>query len=151
MLARFLRLICKILFRVKVRGLENVPKDNISKTNGLLIVANHESFLDGFLLGLYLPVTATFVVHTTVLKNWWFRQFLRLTPYLAVDPTSPLAMKKVVKLLEAGQNVVIFPEGRITLTGALMKVYDGPGFVAAKTGATILPIRVDGAAESYFG
>ena len=156
MLARFLRLICKILFRVKVRGLENVPqennsKENISKTNGLLIVANHESFLDGFLLGLYLPVTATFVVHTTVLKNWWFRQFLRLTPYLAVDPTSPLAMKKVIKLLEAGQNVVIFPEGRITLTGALMKVYDGPGFVAAKTGATILPIRVDGAAESYFG
>lgn len=156
MLARLLRLICKILFRVKVRGLENVPKqngskENISRTNGLLIVANHESFLDGFLLGLYLPVTATFVVHTTVLKNWWFRQFLRLTPYLAVDPTSPLAMKKVIKLLEAGQNVVIFPEGRITLTGALMKVYDGPGFVAAKTGATILPIRVDGAAESYFG
>ena len=146
MLARFLRFICKILFRVKVRGLENMPQGN-----SLLIVANHESFLDGFLLGLFLPIKATFVVHTTVLKNWWFRQFLRLTPYLAVDPASPLAMKKVIKLLEAGQNVVIFPEGRITLTGALMKVYDGPGFVAAKTGATILPVRVDGAAESYFG
>ena len=146
MLAGFLRFICKILFRVKVRGLENMPQGN-----SLLIVANHESFLDGFLLGLFLPIKATFVVHTTVLKNWWFRQFLRLTPYLAVDPASPLAMKKVIKLLEAGQNVVIFPEGRITLTGALMKVYDGPGFVAAKTGATILPVRVDGAAESYFG
>ncbi len=146
MLATILKFVCKLLFSVKVRGLENIPK-----TNSLLIVANHESFLDGFLLGLYLPVKATFVVHTTVLKSWWFRQFLRLTPYLAVDPTSALAMKKVVKLLEAGQNVVIFPEGRITLTGALMKVYAGPGFVAAKTGATILPIRVDGAAESYFG
>ena len=146
MLASVLRVICKLLFRVKVRGTEHIPAEN-----GLLIVANHESFLDGFLLGLFLPKRATFVVHTTVLKSWWFRQFLRLTPYLAVDPNSPYAMKKVIRLLDSGQNVVIFPEGRITLTGNLMKVYDGPGFVAAKTGATILPIRVDGAAESYFG
>ncbi|MGB7816721.1 MAG: bifunctional acyl-ACP--phospholipid O-acyltransferase/long-chain-fatty-acid--ACP ligase [Methylotenera sp.] len=146
MLTSILRFICKFLFRVKVHGLENVPEDN-----GLLIVANHESFLDGLLLGLFLPKKATFVVHTSVLRKWVFRQALRLTPYLAVDPASPLAMKKVIKLLESGENVVIFPEGRITLTGALMKVYDGPGFVAGKTGATILPVRIDGAAESYFG
>jgi len=146
MLAAFLRVICKIVFRVKVNGLENVPNEN-----RLLIVANHESFLDGLLLGLFLPKRATFVVHTGVLKNLIFRQFLRLTPHLAVDPTSPLAMKKVIKRLDAGENVVIFPEGRITLTGTLMKVYDGPGFVAAKTGAKILPVRVEGAAQSYFG
>ncbi|MEZ0211210.1 MAG: AMP-binding protein, partial [Methylophilus sp.] len=72
-------------------------------------------------------------------------------PHLAVNPTSPLAMKKVIQRLNAGENVVIFPEGRITSTGALMKVYDGPGFVAAKTGVRILPIRVEGAAQSYFG
>ena len=146
MIASLLRLISKILFRVQIRGLENLPAEN-----RLLIVANHESFLDGLLLGLYIPKKATFVVHTTVLKNWWYRQFLRLTPHLAVDPASPFAMKKVIKLLEAGHNVVIFPEGRITLTGSLMKIYDGPGFVATKTGATILPVRIDGAAESYFG
>lgn len=146
MLATLLRAICKIVFRVKVNGLENIPSQD-----RLLIVANHESFLDGLLLGLFIPKRATFVVHTGVLKNWLFRQILKLTPHLAVDPSSPLAMKKVVKRLEAGENIVIFPEGRITLTGALMKVYDGPGFVAAKTGATILPVRVEGAAQSYFG
>ena len=144
--ALFIKFVCKILFRVKVNGLENIPAQN-----RLLIVANHESFLDGLLLGLFIPKCATFVVHNNVLKSWWFRQFLRLTPHLGVDPTSPYAMKKVIRLLDAGENVVIFPEGRITLTGNLMKVYDGPGFVAAKTGATILPVRVDGAAESYFG
>ena len=146
MLASVIRFISRILFRIELRGLENIPAKG-----GILIVANHESFLDGLLLGLFIPKKATFVVHTTVLKNWWFRQFLRLTPHLAVDPASPYAMKKVIKLLESGKNVVIFPEGRITITGSLMKVYDGPGFVAAKTGATILPVRIDGAAESYFG
>ncbi|HSI43958.1 MAG TPA: bifunctional acyl-ACP--phospholipid O-acyltransferase/long-chain-fatty-acid--ACP ligase [Methylotenera sp.] len=145
MIARLLKYICRIVFRIDVVGIANIPKQN-----KLLIIANHESFLDGLLLGLFLPIRATFVVHTSVLNSFLFRQILRLTPYLAVDPTSPLAMKKVIKLLEEGKPVVIFPEGRITLTGSLMKVYDGPGFVAAKTGAHILPVRIDGAARSYF-
>lgn len=146
MLVTLLRGLCKLLFRVQVKGLENIPQ-----ADGLLIVANHESLLDGMLIGLFLPKKATFVVHTGVLKNSLFRQFLRLVPYLAVDPNSPLAMKKVIKRLDAGENVVIFPEGRITHTGALMKVYDGTGFVAVKTGAKILPVHVGGAAQSYFG
>ncbi len=140
-----LRLFCQVLFRVEVRGSANLPK-----SGRLLVVANHESFLDGLLIGLFLPFRATFVVHTTVLENPFFRFLLARVPHLAVDPTSPLAMKKVIRLLEAGEPVVIFPEGRITLTGSLMKVYDGPGFVAAKTGATVLPVRLDGAARSYF-
>lgn len=145
MVATVLRFICRLVFRVEVAGIANIPQQN-----KLLIIANHESFLDGLLLGLFLPIRATFVVHTKVLNSWLFRQVLRLTPFLAVDPTSPLAMKKIIKLLEAGKPIVIFPEGRITLTGSLMKIYDGPGFVAAKTGATILPVRIDGAARSYF-
>ncbi len=151
MITKLLKYVCRIIFRVQITGLENLPKKNNETDHyKLLIIANHESFLDGLLLGLFLPIRATFVVHTSVLNSWMFRQVLRLTPYLAVDPSSPLAMKKVIKLLEAGEPVVIFPEGRITLTGSLMKVYDGPGFVAAKTGAMILPVRIDGAARSYF-
>lgn len=146
MLVSVLRGVCRLLFRVRVTGLENVPNED-----RLLIIANHESFLDGLLLGLFLPKRATFVVHTGVLKHFFFRLWLKMTPHLSVDPASPLAMKKVIHRLNAGENVVIFPEGRITLTGALMKVYDGPGFVAAKTGVKILPVRVEGAAQSYFG
>lgn len=145
MIASILRLISRLLFRVEVLGVSNVPS-----SGKLLVIANHESLLDGLLLGLFLPIRATFVVHSTVLNSWLFRRILSLVPHLAVDPTSPLAMKKVIKLLESGENVVIFPEGRITLTGSLMKVYDGPGFVAAKTGATIVPVRLEGAARSYF-
>lgn len=146
MVVSVLRGLCRLLFGVRVTGLQHIPKED-----RLLIVANHESFLDGLLLGLFLPKRATFVVHSEVLTRPLFRWFLRLTPYVAVNPTSPLAMKKVLQRLNAGENVVIFPEGRITSTGALMKVYDGPGFVAAKTGVKIVPVRVEGAAQSYFG
>ena len=120
-----LRLLCRILFRVEIHGNANLPE-----TGKLLVIANHESFLDGLLIGLFLPFRATFLVHTTVLNNPVFYFLLSHVPHLAIDPTSPLAMKKAIKLVEAGHPVVIFPEGRITRTGSLMKVYDGSGFVA---------------------
>lgn len=141
----FLRLLAKILFRVDVRG-----AGEALHAERLLIVANHESFLDGLLLGLFLPVDPVFVVHSGIANNRWFSLLLSQVDYLAVDPTSPMAMKKVIRLLESGRPVVIFPEGRITVTGNLMKVYDGPAFVAAKSGATVLPVRLDGAARTYF-
>jgi acyl-[acyl-carrier-protein]-phospholipid O-acyltransferase/long-chain-fatty-acid--[acyl-carrier-protein] ligase len=145
-LIRFmLRGLFKLLFRLRVEGsLAGL------QSNRLLIIANHESFLDGLLLGVTLPMNPVFVVHTGVTKSPLFRLVLSLVDYLSVDPTNPMAMKSIVKLLESGRPVVIFPEGRITPTGSLMKVYDGPAFVAAKTGAEILPVRLDGPSRSWF-
>ncbi|HEY9192036.1 MAG TPA: bifunctional acyl-ACP--phospholipid O-acyltransferase/long-chain-fatty-acid--ACP ligase [Methyloversatilis sp.] len=139
-----LALACRGLFRIRP------PASLPGRHERLLVVANHESFLDGLLLGLFLPIDPVFVVHTGIARNPFFRLLLSMVDYLAVDPTSPMAMKKVIRLLESGRPVVIFPEGRITTTGSLMKVYDGPAFVAAKTGATVLPVRLDGASRSYF-
>jgi acyl-[acyl-carrier-protein]-phospholipid O-acyltransferase / long-chain-fatty-acid--[acyl-carrier-protein] ligase len=140
-----LRGLASVLYGVRVKGeLQGMSAQR------LLIVANHESFLDGLLLGLYLPVDPVFVVHTGIARSWYFRLILSQVDYLAVDPTSPMAMKKVIRLLESGRPVMIFPEGRITVTGSLMKVYEGPAFVAAKTAATIVPVRLDGTARTYF-
>ncbi len=140
-----LRALFQGMFRVRVTGL----RADIDSRR-LLVVANHESFLDGLLLGLFLPFDPVFVVHTGVTRNLFFRMVLSLGDYLAVDPASPMAVKRIIKLVESGRPVVIFPEGRITVTGSLMKVYEGPAFVAARTGATILPIRLDGPARSLF-
>lgn len=145
LLKTILRALFRALFRVRVQG-----DPGSFDAPRLLIVANHESFLDGLILGLYLPVDPVFVVHTGIARNRWFRLVLSLTDYLAVDPTSPMAMKTVVRLVDTGRPVVIFPEGRITVTGSLMKVYDGPAFVAAKTGATLVPVRLDGPARTWF-
>jgi acyl-[acyl-carrier-protein]-phospholipid O-acyltransferase/long-chain-fatty-acid--[acyl-carrier-protein] ligase len=134
------------LFRVRVHG------DTSQFLNErTLIVANHESLIDGLLLAVFLPVHATFVVHTTVARNPLNAWMLRFIPHLLVDSTSPLAMKIICRLVETGTPVVIFPEGRLTVTGSLMKVYDGAAFIAAKTGATVLPTHIDGAGRSYFG
>ncbi|HQU79726.1 MAG TPA: bifunctional acyl-ACP--phospholipid O-acyltransferase/long-chain-fatty-acid--ACP ligase [Azonexus sp.] len=145
LLRPLLRGLARLLFRVDIRF-----RQSDFSHQRLLIVANHESFLDGLLLGLFLPIDPVFVVHTSIANSFWFRILLSQVDYLAVDPTSPMAMKKVIRLIESGRPVVIFPEGRITLTGSLMKVYDGPAFVAAKTGATVIPVRLDGASRSYF-
>ena len=130
LLKTILKAVAALMFRVRVSGA--LP----AETSRLLVVANHESFLDGLLLGLFLPLDPVFVVHTGVVRNPVFRLLLGLVDYLAVDPTSPMAMKKVIRLIEGGRPVVIFPEGRITTTGSLMKTYDGPAFVAARTSAT---------------
>ncbi len=145
LLRPLLRGLARLLFRVDIKF-----RQSDFSHERLLVVANHESFLDGLLLGLFLPIDPVFVVHTSIAGNFWFRILLSQVDYLAVDPTSPMAMKKVIRLIESGRPVVIFPEGRITLTGSLMKVYDGPAFVAAKTGATVIPVRLDGASRSYF-
>src|SRR6202789_4250519 len=141
-----LRGLMRLLFRIRIRG-----DAAVFQNERTLIVANHESFLDGLLLAVFLPVAATFVVHTEVTKSAWVRWLLNLVPHLAVDSTSPMAMKLICRLVETGTPVVIFPEGRLTITGSLMKVYDGAAFVAAKTGATIVPVRIEGAGRSYFG
>ena len=145
MFKAILRALLKVLFRV-----ERIGDTEVFNNPRTLIVANHESFLDGLLIGLLVPVDAMFVVHSQIANQPLFSFLLRFVPHLMVDSTSPLAMKQVIKLVETGRPVVIFPEGRITKTGSLMKVYDGAAFVAAKTGSTIVPIRIDGAAHSYF-
>jgi acyl-[acyl-carrier-protein]-phospholipid O-acyltransferase/long-chain-fatty-acid--[acyl-carrier-protein] ligase len=143
---RVLQFVTRLLFRVQVHG--DTSKFLNERT---LIVANHESLIDGLLLAVFLPVQATFVVHTTVARNPLNAWMLHFIPHLLVDSTSPLAMKIICKLVETGTPVVIFPEGRLTVTGSLMKVYDGAAFIAAKTGATVVPTHIDGAGRSYFG
>ncbi len=139
------RTVINALFRVRMHG--DAAAFHNERT---LIVANHESFLDGLVLGLNLPVQATFVINTAMANKPLLKLALKLVDHLPVDPTSPMAMKQVIRLVESGRPVVIFPEGRLTVTGSLMKVYDGAGFTAAKTGASIVPVRLSGPAKSFF-
>ncbi len=140
-----LRPIMRLLYRIKVEG-----HFDTQGSSRVVIIANHESFIDGLLIGLFLPVNPVFVVHTAIARQPMFKLALSLIDYVTVDPSNPMAIKSILKLVQQGRPIVIFPEGRLTVTGGLMKVYDGPAFVAARTGATLIPVRLDGPARSTF-
>mgnify|MGYP000277117570 FL=1 len=141
-----IRAILRVLYRVEVIGLENYRQAG-RKT---VIIANHTSFLDGLLLGAFLPDTLTFAINTHISEKWWVRPAYAFFDLLAIDPTNPMATKAMVKRVQKGRRCVIFPEGRITMTGALMKVYEGPGTIAFLADAPLLPIRIDGADRTVF-
>ncbi len=145
----FAKGLIKILYRVEVKGLEHYHAVD-QKQQPLLIISNHVSTLDGPLLDLFLPGETSFMVDVAHTKKWHERFILAMTNYFKVDLQSPYAAKHMIKELQSGKQCMIFPEGRITTTGSLMKVYEGTGMVAEKTGAMILPVHISGAVYSKF-
>lgn len=141
MLKIFIRLLLRLLYRLEVHGA--MPPDG--KT---LIIGNHQSFLDAPILWSFVPAETLWVVHSQVMDQWVFRFLLKAADHIVIDTTNPFALKSTVDVIESGRPVVIFPEGRVTVTGALMKIYDGPAFVAAKSGARIVPVIIDGAVRA---
>ncbi len=125
---------------VHVSGLEHLPPPGLRT----VIVVNHQSFLDGCFVAAFLPGAPTFAVNVHIARRWWARPLLAAVRHFPVDPANPFSTKAMVRAVQEGQTLVVFPEGRITTTGALMKVYEGAGMVADKAGAVIVPVRIDG-------
>jgi acyl-[acyl-carrier-protein]-phospholipid O-acyltransferase/long-chain-fatty-acid--[acyl-carrier-protein] ligase len=138
--------ILKLLYRVEIRGLENWAKAG----DRVLIIGNHTAFLDAAIYAAFLPGRVGFAVNTNIAKRFWIKPLLRLIDTFPLDPTNPMAAKTLIDRLKQNQKIMIFPEGRLTMTGSLMKIYEGPGMIADKSGAMILPVRIDGAQYSPF-
>src|SRR4029453_10562651 len=62
----------------------------------------------------------------------------------------PLSIRAMIRAVEAGSACIIFPEGRITTTGGLMKVYEGPAVIAERTKAALVMVRIEGAEFTPF-
>ena len=134
------------LYKVEVHGLENYHKAG----NRVLIIANHTSYLDVALLIAFIPDDATFVMNNYQAQRWWIKPLLMLVKTYYIEPTDPLSARGIVYELRRNRKVVMFPEGRMTNTGSLMKIYEGPGMVADIADAKLLPIRINGIEYSRF-
>ncbi len=143
-LQRLARGLFRRLFRVELRGWEHYPHDEPR----LLIVANHVSYLDGALLAAFLPDVPIFVINTHMARHWWVKPFIAVTRHISIDPTNSHYLKTLIQHIKAGERVAVFPEGRISVTGALMKIYEGPALAADKADAALVPVYIEGAQYS---
>ncbi|MCC7347933.1 MAG: MFS transporter, partial [Variibacter sp.] len=119
----FLSILFRAFYRLEVRGM-----DNLAKAGPQAIVAlNHVSFLDAALALAVLDNEPVFAIDVGIAQRWWVKPFLKLGRAIPLDPTKPMGTRTLINVVKNGDTLVIFPEGRITVTGSLMKVYDGAG------------------------
>ena len=140
------RRIMDIIYGVKVKGIDNLFKPR----GNCLVIANHTSFLDGVLIWAYIPYKFYYAIDTFQAKTPIFRLISPLIRFFTINPAEPMSVKTIIDEVRTGHRVVIFPEGRITMTGALMKVYPGPSMIADSANAEILPICIEGSQYSIF-
>ena len=136
----FLSIVFRALYRVEIKGVDNL----LHAGQNPIIALNHVSFLDAALALSLLPKDPIFAIDTAMAQNWWVKPFLRFTRAMPLDPTKPMATRTLINAVKGGEPLIIFPEGRLTVTGSLMKVYDGAGLIADKTDAFVVPVRLEG-------
>lgn len=129
-----LRLLLRWLYSFRYYGTENL------KGAGPLILApNHVSWLDWLFLGAVLDDDWKFATSSTTAKASWFhRKIMDNSRTFPVDPSSAYAVRDMTDFLQRGGKLVLFPEGRISITGGMMKIYDGLGFLIQKSGARVI-------------
>jgi acyl-[acyl-carrier-protein]-phospholipid O-acyltransferase / long-chain-fatty-acid--[acyl-carrier-protein] ligase len=142
----FLSIIFRAFYRLEVTGLENIAKAG----HNAIIALNHVSFLDAPLATSILPKRPVFAIDVTMSQHWWIQPFLKFVRTMALDPLKPFSLRAIINAVRAGDMLVIFPEGRITVTGSLMKVYDGAALIADKSEAMVVPVRIEGPETTIF-
>jgi acyl-[acyl-carrier-protein]-phospholipid O-acyltransferase / long-chain-fatty-acid--[acyl-carrier-protein] ligase len=135
------RFLLRLCFRFRAYNTE------VLKTPGpVLLVPNHVSWLDWLYLYVVLEDDWKFVASSTTANlSWIHRKIVYSKRTFPIDPTSPYAVRTMAEHLEKGGRLVLFAEGRISTTGALMKLFDGTGFLIRKTNAKVITCYLRGA------
>jgi len=142
----FLSIVFRTFYGLEVTGVENVAKAG----HNAIIAPNHVSFLDPPLAVSVLPKRPVFAIDVAMSKRWWIKPFMKFVRSMALDPLKPFSVRDIINAVRGGDMLVIFPEGRITVTGSLMKVYDGAALIADKSDAMVVPMRIAGPEHTMF-
>jgi acyl-[acyl-carrier-protein]-phospholipid O-acyltransferase / long-chain-fatty-acid--[acyl-carrier-protein] ligase len=121
--------------------------EEVLKTPGpVLLLPNHVSWLDWLFLLVCTDEDWKCVVSEKAAQtSWLHRKIMINRRTFPIDPDSPYAVKHMAEFLEKGGRLALFPEGRLSRTGTLMKLFDGTGFLLHKTGAKVITCYLRGA------
>lgn len=135
----------RLLFRYRAVGREHIPKEG-----GLLIAANHESFLDIPLLGCGIPRRVAFLGRQDLFQIPGLNRLLQWLGWIPIrhDRLDRAGFARAVRLIKSGTAVVIFPEGTRTEDGRLRPGKPGIGTIVAETGCPVLPAHIEGTYEA---
>lgn len=140
------KLVAYVLFSYRVIHRERLPEEG-----PLILAVNHQSFFDPPLAGICSRRGVYYLARKTLLK-WPF--FGPLFPAMNVIPVDRdgndmAALKAVIRVIKGGNGVVLFPEGTRSKDGNLQPAQAGIGFVIAKTGAPVVPMRIFGSFDAF--
>ena len=140
------RIFARLLYRVSSSGVENIPA-----AGGVLIIANHISYVDVVVLQLACPRPLRFLGFKGLQRNWFFDRVFDWFGVITVSSRSATeGVRLAVKALQAGEVVCIFPEGHISRTGQLMELKKGFEVIARRASVSVVPAAVDGLWGSLF-
>lgn len=139
-----LRPLFNLYWRLRLEG----ETGAIPSKGPLIVVANHASFLDPWLLAIVFPRDVRFLVT----RNWYYKnrrweRFFAAQGCLPVLETPEATLGLVCGAMRRGDVVGIFPEGRISVDGRMRRFRAGIGYFAARSGAPVLPVGIRGAFE----
>jgi 1-acyl-sn-glycerol-3-phosphate acyltransferase len=141
LIALIIRTILRINGGVEVRGKENVPSEG-----GVLMAANHISYLDPPLVGSVSPRRATFMARQGLFDVPVLGRMIRSTAFpVDREKTRPSTIKETVRRLKGGELIVIFPEGKRSETGQFMEAKRGIGMIAGLSKVPVVPTLIVGA------
>lgn len=138
--------IARLLYRVRSGGTEYFPA-----SGGVVLIANHLSYVDVVVLQLACPRRIRFVGNSGLRQHSFFDWCFRASGCISISPRQPAeGFKRAVKALRAGEVVCIFPEGQISRTGQLMRVQKGFELLARQAQVPVVPAAIDGLWGSVF-
>ena len=136
----------RVLYRVRMSGVENFPA-----TGGVLLIANHISYVDPCVLQMACPRPIRFLGYRGLQRSAFFNWCFDISRTIPVSSEQPLeAIRLAVKALAAGEVVCVFPEGHISRTGQLMEVKKGFEVMARRAGVPVVAAAMDGLWGSVF-
>ena len=140
------RLTCVQWFDLKVYGLKHVPR-----RGGVLIVSNHQSYLDPVLLAAKLPRPLSFLSKSELFEipgfNWLIRSLNAYPVRLGEGDIG--AVRETIRRLQEGHALNVFPEGSRTEDGEIAPMQPGVGLIVRRAGVPVVPAVIDGSFEAW--